>query len=168
MAREFLRQPAAARTIAHKLGRPVRTWSTVRHHLKKTDPSGNRVRLFGGFCFSAYCQRLTSLLECRRYRPDRSFFGKLLIPRISFASKFSVLLPPFSEPRPVCALLRSGIPSGLACGSRTVCSLRSKPLSCIFSCNRCSAISFQPDTVHAAEIRKEPNGGRRVRRAAIS
>ena len=30
MAREFLHQSAAVRTIAHKLGSPVRTWSTVR------------------------------------------------------------------------------------------------------------------------------------------
>ena len=80
----------------------------------KTNPSTNRVRLLGGFCFSSYCQRFASLLEFRRYCPDHSIFGKLVTPRFSFASKFSAFLPPFSGPRPD---------------------------SCIFSCNRCLAIS---------------------------
>lgn len=34
--------------------------SCLLHHFKKTNPSTNRVRLVGGFCFSAYCQRLRS------------------------------------------------------------------------------------------------------------
>jgi len=88
--------------------------SCLLHHLQKTNPSTNRVRLLGGLSFSAYCQQLTSLSGCRCYRPDHSFFGKFITPRFSFASKFSAFLPPFSGPRPVC---------------------------CIFSCSRCSAIS---------------------------
>ena len=46
--------------------------------------------------------------------PDHSIFGKLVISRFSFTSKLSAFLPPNSCPRPV---------------------------SCIFCCNRCSAIS---------------------------
>lgn len=33
-----LRQPAATRTSAHKLGRPVGMWSTTRHHLRRPQP----------------------------------------------------------------------------------------------------------------------------------
>jgi len=70
------------------------------HHFKKTDPSTNRVRLLGGFCFSAYCPRLTSFSGSRRCRPDHSRFGKSAIPRFSFASKFSALRGAVPATRP--------------------------------------------------------------------
>lgn len=80
---------------------------------KKTDPSTNCVRLLGGVSFSAYCQRLTLLSRVSALPPRLLPFRKIRHTPLLFRLTIFRILPPFSGPRPVC---------------------------CIFSRNRCSAI----------------------------